>query len=162
MSINLQKKKELVADLEGSLKDAKSVVFVKFDGLKVSDVNNLRRTLQKQDVGYKVSKKTLLKRALESAKVSGELPEMPGQVAIAYGVDLLTPAREVFSFEKNHKENISIVGGIFDGKYMNATEMISVANIPSLQTLRGMFVNLINSPIQRLVIGLNQIADKKA
>lgn len=162
MSINLQKKKELVADLEGSLKDAKSVVFVKFDGLKVSDVNNLRRTLQKQDVGYKVSKKTLLKRALESAKVSGELPEMPGQVAIAYGVDLFTPAREVFSFEKNHKENISIVGGIFDGKYMNATEMISVANIPSLQTLRGMFVNLINSPIQRLVIGLNQIADKKA
>lgn len=161
MSITLQKKKELVADLENSLKDAKSVVFVKFDGLKVADVNTLRRMLQKQDVGYKVSKKTLLKRALESSKVSGELPEIPGQVAVAYGMDLLAPAREVFSFEKNHKENISIVGGIFDGKYMNASEMISVATIPPIDTLRGMFVNLINSPIQRLVIGLNQIAEKK-
>ncbi|MDD3663355.1 MAG: 50S ribosomal protein L10 [Candidatus Pacebacteria bacterium] len=161
MPITLNKKKELVSGLEKSLKDAGSVVFVKFDKLSVTDSNTLRRKLQEQEVEYIVTKKTLLKRALESTKKEGELPEIPGQIAIAFGGDLLAPSREIFDFSKTHKENISIVGGIFEGKYMNAAEMISIATIPPLQTLRGMFVNLINSPIQQLVIGLDQIRAKK-
>jgi len=162
MPITLDKKKELVASLEGALKGANSVVFVKFDKLKVADVNALRRSLQKEEVGYQVAKKTLLKRALSTHGITGELPEVPGQVAIAYGADLLAPAREVLAFQKGHKENISIVGGVFEGKYMNASEMMSIATIPPLQTLRAMFVNLINSPIQRFAVVLNAIAEKQA
>lgn len=161
MSITLNKKKELVASLEKALKGANSVVFVKFDKLKVADANTLRRTLQAQEVGYQVAKKTLLKRALTSHKIEGDLPLIPGQVAIAFGTDLLAPAREVFSFQKIHKENVSIVGGVFEGKYMNASEMMSIATIPPLQTLRAMFVNLINSPIQRFAVVLDQIASTR-
>jgi large subunit ribosomal protein L10 len=161
MPITLDKKKELVATLEKSLTGANSVVFVKFDKLKVADVNTLRRSLQAQKVGYQVAKKTLLKRALSTHGIKGELPEVPGQVAIAYSADLLASAREVFAFQKNHKENISIVGGVFEGKYMNAEEMMSIATIPPIETLRGMFVNLINSPIQRFAIALDQIAQAK-
>ena len=161
MPITLNKKKELVAGLEKSLKSANSVVFVKFDKLSVTDVNTLRRNLQAQEVGYVVAKKTLLKRALSSNKIEGDLPEIPGQIAIAYGEDLITPSREIFNFTKSHKENIQIVGGVFEGKYMNASEMISIATIPPLQTLRAMFVNLINSPIQRFAVVLDQIAQVK-
>jgi large subunit ribosomal protein L10 len=161
MSITLDKKKELVATLEKALKGANSVVFVKFDKLKVADVNALRRSLQAEKVGYQVAKKTLLKRAL-STKITGEMPEVAGQVAIAYSADLLAGAREIYNFEKTHKENISIVGGVFEGKYMNATEMMSIATIPPLQTLRAMFVNLINSPIQRFAVVVNAIAEKQA
>ena len=162
MPITLDKKKELVKGLEGSLKDAKSVVFVKFDKLTVADVNSLRRGLQKENIGYVVAKKTLLKRALGKGVIEGEMPEMPGQIAIAYSTDLLSPAREVFNFQKGHKENVAIVGGVFEGKYMNATEMMSIATIPPLQVLRGMFVNIINSPIQRFAVVLNAIAQKQA
>jgi len=158
MPITLDKKKELVASLEKALKGANSVVFVKFDKLKVADVNALRRGLQKENVGYQVSKKTLLKRAMLTQGVTGEIPDIEGQIAIAYGEDLLSPAREVFSFQKSHKDNISIVGGVFEGKYMSASEMMSIATIPPLQTLRAMFVNLINSPIQRFAVVLDQIA----
>ena len=61
MPITLEKKKKMVTTLESFIKDANSVVFVKFDKLKVADVNALRRSLQKENVGYKVMKKTLLK-----------------------------------------------------------------------------------------------------
>jgi large subunit ribosomal protein L10 len=161
MPITLDKKKELVAGLEKSLKGAQSVVFVKFYKLTVTDANALRRSLQKEGVGYVVAKKTLLKRALGTHGVEGTLPELPGQIAIAYGTDMLAPAREVFSFQKGHKDNVEIVGGVFEGKYMNAFEMMSIATIPSLQILRGMFVNVINSPIQRIAIVLDQIAQTK-
>jgi ribosomal protein L10 len=69
MSIKLEKKKELVASLEKALKSAKSVVFVKFDKLKVADANTFRRSLQAEEVGYQVAKKTLLKRALLKSQV---------------------------------------------------------------------------------------------
>ena len=143
------------------MKDSNSVVFVKFDKLLVADANNLRRKLQADEVGYQVSKKTLLKRALEAQKIEGEMPEIPGQIAVAYSQDLLAGARGVYDFLKDHKENISIVGGVFEGKYKNAEEMMSIATIPPIEVLRGMFVNLINSPIQRLVVGLDQIRLKK-
>ncbi len=55
-----------------------------------------------------------------------------------------------------------ILGGVFDGVYKSKEEMTEIASIPSLQTLRGMFVNVINSPIQGLAVSLNQIAEKKA
>lgn len=162
MPITLEKKKEIVAGLEDALKDAKSIVFVKFDKLTVADVNTLRRNLQKEGIGYSVAKKTLLKRALSKFGITGSEPEIPGQIAVAYSADLLASAREVSAFQKGHKENISIVGGVFDGKYMNQEEMISIANIPPLQTLRGMFVNIINSPIQRFAVALDQIAQSKS
>jgi large subunit ribosomal protein L10 len=158
MPITLEKKKELVSSLEDSLASAKSVVFVKFDKLTVADVNTLRRDLQKESIGYSVAKKTLLKRALSTGNITGTAPEMPGQIAVAYSADLLAPAREVFAFAKGHKENIEIVGGVFEGKYMSKEEMVAIATIPPLQTLRGMFVNLINSPIQRFAVVLDQIA----
>ena len=158
MPITLDKKKELVSGLEDSIEGANSVVFVKFDKLTVPEVNTLRRNLQKENVGYTVAKKSLLKRALGTNGITGELPEIPGQIAVAYGSDLLAPAREVFSFSKENKDKISIVGGVFEGKYMNAIEMMSIATIPPMQTLRAMFVNIINSPIQRFVSVLDQVA----
>ncbi len=158
MAITLDKKKELVAGLEKSLKGSKSVVFVKFDKLTVADVNALRRGLQAEGVGYVVAKKTLLKRALDTNGFTGDMPEIPGQIAMAYSEDLLAPSRSVYNFAKSHKENVEIVGGVFEGKYMNASEMLSIATIPPLQTLRAMFVNLINSPIQRMAVVLDQIA----
>ena len=113
------------------------------------------------NIGFGVIKKTLLNRALAATKIEGNIPELAGEVAIAYGEDLIAPAREVYSFQKKLKDNLSIVGGIFEGRYRSKAEMLGIATIPPLQVLHGQFVNLINSPIQGLVIGLKAIADKK-
>ena len=53
------------------------------------------------------------------------------------------------------------MGGIFEGRFMDAAEMNEVATIPPVDVLRGMFANVINSPIQGLVVALNGIAEKK-
>lgn len=161
MALKKEKKQELIKTFDGILNGAESVVFVKFNKLSVADSNTLRRSLQGEDVLYKVVKKTLLKRSLDAKNVQGEMPVLEGEIAIAYGKDLIAPARGVYAFQKDHKDALSISGGIFEGKYMNAAEMMSIATIPSIQGLRGMFVNIINSPIQRLAIALDQIAAKK-
>ena len=161
MPISKDKKKEVVKKVDEAIKSAKSVVFVNFHGLGVSDSTNIRRELRGKGVNYLVAKKTLTKKALESQKIEGEMPTLDGELAIAYGDDLLAPAREVYDFQKKMEEKFSILGGIFEGKYKNKEEMLSIASIPPLQTLYAQFVNIINSPIAGLVVSLKAIADKK-
>lgn len=161
MPITKGKKKEIVEKVSDLLKDAKSVVFFNFKGFNVKNTIEMRRALRAAGVGYLVAKKTLAKRAFDEAKVTGEMPVIFGEAAMAYGADLIAPAREVLNFQKKFKENLSIVGGIFDGKYMSKEEMMAIALIPSQQTLYAQFVNVINSPIQGLVVALDAIAKTK-
>ncbi len=162
MPLTLGKKKEIIKELEGALKNSQSIVFVNFKKLKVSDATLLRKSLRAEGIGYTVAKKTLIKRVLSEKKIDGTEPTLDGELAIAYGEDLLAPAREVYAFQKTHKDNIKILGGVFEGKYMDQEAMMSIATIPPLQTLRGMFLNLINSPIQRMAVVLDQIAQTKS
>ncbi len=160
MAITQQKKQEVIASFAAALKGAQSVAFVNFHKITVAQSGALRRALRAEGVGYYVGKKTLLKRALAEHGYTGELPSLDGEVAIAYGADLLAPARVVYEFQKANKDTITLIGGIFEGAYKTKEEMTAIATIPPLQTLRGMFVNIINSPIQRFVIALDQIAKK--
>lgn len=162
MAITKAKKKEILEKVGDAVKGAQSVVFVNFNGLNVTDTTTLRAGLRNEGVGYTVAKKTLVNRVLDEANISGDKPVMEGELAIAYADDLLAPAREVYEFSKKHKENIAIVGGIFDGVYKSKEEMMEIALIPSMKTLRAQFVNIINSPIQGFAVALNAIAEKKA
>lgn len=161
MAITKQKKQDIISKLEEILRISKSVVFVNFNKLPVKDVSEIRRSLKNKNVSYTVAKKTLIKKVFGESKIKGELPLLAGEIALAFGEDLLSPAREIFGFQKKLDGKVSIVGGIYDGEYKSKEEMINIALIPSLEVLRGMLVNIINSPIQRLAIALNQIAEKK-
>ena len=120
------------------------------------------RSLKKEGVSYTVAKKTLTRRVLDQEKFTGERPELPGELAVAWGEDLIAPAREVYSFQKKFPEGLKILGGVFEGRYMAGREMEEIAMIPSVDVLRRKFVNIINSPIQRMAIALSEIAKQKA
>jgi len=162
MAITRQKKIDIVARLKEGLAKAKSVVFVNFHGLKVADATALRKELRSKDVGFTVAKKTLIRRALEGGAWEGEAPELAGELALAYGADPLTPAKSVYDFSQPVKDNLKIVGGIFEGKYVSAELMLQVATIPDRQGLYGKLVYVLSSPLQKLVMALDQIAKKKA
>ncbi len=162
MAITKQKKTEIVKKVKEILHSAKSVVFVNFHGLKVADTTQLRRRLREQGIGYTVAKKSLVGLALGGARVEGDAPALDGELALAYGSDEIAPARAVAQFAKTHKDKIKFLGGIFGGHYKSALEMQEIGSIPSLEVLRGMLVNIINSPIQGLVVVLNEYGRAKS
>lgn len=161
MAVSKEKKKEILADLKDIVDKSGSVVFVNFHGLKVADSTAVRRKLRSENVNFFVAKKTLTKRAFNEKDIEGSMPELAGELGIVYGDDLIAPAREVYEFVKKYKDSLSILGGVFEGKYMSKEEMTSIATIPPLKTLHAMFANVINSPIQGFVMALDQIAKKK-
>lgn len=163
MAITKAKKQEVVAKVADAISDAASVVFVGFKGLSVADTSAMRKKLRESEIGYYVAKKTLIRRALEARGYQGTFPELPGEIAMAWTKgDATAPAREIFEHGTKHKGALSIMGGVFDGAYVDAAGMRAIATIPPVPVLRGMFVNVINSPIQGFVIALDKIAEKKA
>ena len=162
MAKTKEQKTEVVEKLTGAIKKAGSVVFVNFHGLGVTDTNEMRDALKNESVEYFVAKKTLVRRVLESAGLKGEVPSLEGELAVAWGEDQVAPARGIQEFIKKHKEKLSILGGVFEGKLMDKEEMTVIASIPPIKTLYGQFANVINSPISGLVVALGQIAEKRA
>jgi len=154
------KKGEMIKGLESAINDSKSLVFVNFHGLKVSEETSLRRDLRAQGVGYKVSRKTLLARALKG-KAEGVVPELTGEVAIAYSADSTASPREVYNFQKTHKGLLNILGGIFEGKFVDAAYMIEIATVPTKEVLLSKLAFLFKSPMQRFALALNEVGKIK-
>jgi large subunit ribosomal protein L10 len=161
VAITKEKKQTILAKLGDIKSTSESIVFVNFNAMGGNDTVDMRSKLRAEGVGYFVAKKTLIKRAFDGA-FEGEMPALDGEIAVAYSTDAIAPAQNIKEFAGKFKDQINIVGGVFQGVYKDQAEMTEIASIPPLPVLRGMFVNVINSPIQGLVLGLNAIADKKS
>ncbi len=161
MAINKQKKVELVSEMSEMVKGAATMVFVSFKGLSVNKTIVMRKKLHSENVGYKVTKKTLLKRACEAQKIEGEFPEALSELAVVYGSDQLLPASLVYEFTKEYKGNLEIIGGVFDGKFVNKAEMLEIATIPPREVLLSKIAFLLQSPMQRLAIAVNEVSKTK-
>lgn len=157
-------KSEVLSKLQKIFTDSKSVAFVTFHKLTVKHAQELRRKLREVGTGYFVAKKTLIRKSLEVQKPAGQLPDLQGEVAVAYlekGNDMTAPAREVFGLGKKLEKAVRLIGGIFEGKFISEKEILALAAIPSRQTLYAQFVNLVNSPLKRLAVAIGEISKKK-
>ena len=162
MAITKDKKNEIVKKIEDIASRAKTLVWVQFKGLNVAQQSEMRKALRAQNIGYVVAKKTLVERGLASAKYEGTAPTLEGEVALAYGEDELAPARELAVFVKQFGETLAFAGGVFGGKYVDKAGIVAIAAIPGMDTLRGMFAQVINSPRSRFAVVLSEVAKTKS
>ena len=161
MASTKAKKAESLSELSAAAKRA-SVVFASFKGLRAGDTARVRKVLREAGVTYRVAKKTLVKKAFGEAALEGAMPTVDGELALAWSDEALAPAREIRKFEKELQGALSIQGGVFEGSFKNKTEMLAIADIPSREVLLSMLANLLNSPMQRLAVGLKAVADTRA
>jgi large subunit ribosomal protein L10 len=161
MALSKNKKVELVDSYSQALQGLKSAVYVSFKNLSVQKQETLRKKLFAENMHYTVVKKSLWQRAVKAKNISGTEPDIQAEMAVLYGDDLLAPARIANQFLKENKKSISILGGIFEGTFKNGAEMLAIANIPTREVLLSQIAFLLKSPMQRLAIGINEVAKKK-
>lgn len=161
MALSREQKKEILDTLANILEADQTITFVRFNQLPVKRMESLRDELREEGVSFQVIKKSLLTVGLDKDGPEGEIPELPGQIALSYGGEGVTAsARSVYQFETNEEagEELEIVGGIFKGEYKDKGKMMEIAQIPGADELRGMFVNAISSPVSGLAVVLNERA----
>ena len=134
MAITRAKKEEIIKGLHEKAEKSKTAVFLNFHNLSALDMTHLRRELRNAGADFKVAKKTLIKRVLNAFGYSGEMPKLDGEVAIAFGYEESPETAKIAKkFMKDHK-GLSIIGGIFGGKYVLADFVERLASLPDLHT----------------------------
>lgn len=150
MAKTRKQKEDALANLNTKLKTAKGVVFASYTGLKVSEMEELRKELRKQNVTLDVAKKTLLKKALtEQSLKDVDINIMDSGVAMISGPDEVYPAKIVHGFAKKH-EMIKFFGGIMEGKFIDMEKVKTLAALPSKDELLAKMVGSMKAPVSGL------------
>ena len=156
----LEQKQAYVADLAEKLKNAAGGVLVDYKGISVEADTKLRKDLRENGVEYFVVKNTLLKRAAEIAGIEGLEPALSGTTAIALSAeDIIIAPKLLFKQTEAPDSTFAIKLGFIDGKVISE-EVEAYAKLPSKETLLSQLVFMLQSPIQRVAIALNEIAKK--
>lgn len=173
MAKTKQQKQDAVAALVDQLKHVKSAVFANFQGLKVSESEELRGKCRENNVTYVASKKTLVKKALADAGFDVDTKAFEGGVAAVFGnEDEVAPAQIIADFAKDH-EVVTIFGGVLEGEFIDSAKVTALSKLPTKQQLLGQLVGTLNAPVsgfvnvlagnmRGLVNVLNAVKDAKA
>lgn len=143
-------KEQLVAELANTLREAPAVAVASFQALTMADSTALRRSLRPGGGRVRVVPKRLFRRVAETLGWPASLAETTDSIGVAWGTDLLAPAKGLHGFVKGAK-GAMILGGVLEGRVLTGTDVTTLAELPALESLRAQFVGLVAAPMRGLV-----------
>ena len=167
------KKNEVVSALGDSFSRAKIAVVAEYRGLKVSDLEKLRRNLREQDAQIQVAKNTLLRIAVKDTPYDNLSDSFSGSTAVAVGyTEPVGPAKVLTAFAKEHSASFSIRCAGLEGSRISADDLLALSKLPGREELLGKllgtmaavptgFVRVLNAVPQKLVYALIAIKEQK-
>ena len=145
-----EQKQKIIKDLEENFSLQKSIVLIGFSGSSSTSFFKLRNELKKSNCILMVVKKTLLQKTLGKLKqksISEKITEIKGELALIFGLgDEIIPAKISYQSSKEN-ESLKILGGIFDGKFLEKEKVIELAELPSREELLARLKGVLQSPI---------------
>lgn len=154
MLLTRPQKEQLVQEMTGKLDKSVSILLVNYQGLKVKEINDLKEKLLQQRISFQVVKNSLFKIALKQAHISVDEALLDQPVAVIWGAaDEVTPSKLTVDFGKS-AENLTIIGGIINGKFTDITTIKQLAALPGRDELYAKLIGTLNAPMSRLVNAL--------
>jgi large subunit ribosomal protein L10 len=151
LAISRKKKEELVQGYVKLLNNSEAIIITGNNSMKVSELDALREKIREAEGKFSIVKNTLAKRAIEEAHLPGVDELLTGPVGIGFccnnagGV-----AKAITDFAKKN-EHLVIKGGLLGNSVLDEAAVKNLANLPSLNELRGQIVGLIGAPASSLV-----------
>ena len=159
MSLNLDSKKEVVAEISARLANAQTVVIAEFRGLPVEQITVLRSQARASGVYLRVLKNTLARRAVKGTPFEKLGPHMVGPLAYGISDDPVAAAKVLHAYAKEN-DKLVIKGGMMPNYLMSAKEVGNLATMPSREELLAKLMGTMQAPIAKFVQTLNEVPGK--
>ena len=157
----INRKKEEVTKLAEEMKAAKLILLTEYRGITVEADTKLRRDLRATNSSYRIIKNNIIRRALAEAGIEGLEDQLVGPVAVVLNnEDYLDGTKVIYNFTKDN-DYYKIKGGVIDGKLMTTEEIITLAKLPSRETLLSMLAGGLLANISKLAVALEQVRAQK-
>lgn len=158
-------KGQIVQNYVENIKKSKAMYFVAPRGIKVNDINSFKMNLGNSDASYSVVKNTLFIKAVKDSAMNietstGVFDNGEHGVIFAYN-DVVAPARIMKEFaDTQAKNSFNAVAGYYEGKFIDASLVNEMANLPDYNTMIARTLATMNEVTASFVRVLQAIADK--
>jgi large subunit ribosomal protein L10 len=159
LSLNLQQKEAVVAEVAKQLSGAQAVILAENRGMSVADVTQLRAKARASGVYLRVVKNTLVRRAVVDTPFASLAEQMSGPLTYGIGSDPVAVAKVLNDFAKGN-EKFVIRAGAMPGQMMSAKEVASLASLPSREELIAKLLGTMQAPIAKFVRTLNEVPSR--
>ena len=157
----LNQKKEEVTKLAEKMKSSKLILLTDYRGINVENDTKLRKSLRDVNAEYKIIKNNITRRALAECGIDSFKEELEGPTAVVLSSDdYLEPSKAVYDFIKAN-DYYKIKGGVIDGEVKTADEIITLAKLPSRETLLSMLAGALLGNISKFAVAVEQVRLKK-
>jgi large subunit ribosomal protein L10 len=156
LSLNLEEKKAVVAEVSAQVANAQAIVLAEYRGLEVGEMTELRAQARKSGVYLRVLKNTLVRRAVGGTAFSGLADEMVGPLVFGISADPVAVAKVLNDFAKAN-EKFVIKAGAMPNQVMNAKSIQALASMPSREELLAKLLGTMQAPIAKFVRTLNEV-----
>lgn len=156
MSLNIDEKKAVVAEVSEVINGAQATILAEYRGLTVSAMTELRNSARDSGVYLRVVKNSLAKRAVDGSSFECLQEHMAGPLAYAISEDPVACAKVLKNFAKDNEELIIKVGSM-SGKILSEGEITALAKLPGREELLAKLMGTMQAPVQTFVATLNAI-----
>lgn len=151
LAISREKKEELIGGYLDQLNVSEAVIITGYRGLKVSQVEQLRKKVREADGSFTIVKNTLAERALKEAGLPVVEEMLTGPVGIGFCRNNVSGVAKAITDFAKQNELLTIKGGLLGNRVIDEVGVKNLANLPSLDVLRAQLLGLINAPASQLV-----------
>jgi len=159
VSLNLEQKQAVVAEVSAELAKAQAVILAEYRSVPVKDMTELRKRARVSGVYLRVLKNTLARRAVAETPFKGLTEKMVGPLAYGISSDPVAVAKVLQEFAKDH-EKFVIRAGAMPNVVMSARDVADLAKMPSRQELLARLLGTMQAPIAKFVRTLNEVPGK--
>ena len=160
MSLNLEQKKAIVAEVADVASSAHSAVAAEYRGLTVEDLTELRKEARNNGVYLRVVKNTLAKRAVADTDFECMAEGFSGPLVLAFSQeDPGAAARVINDFVKDHDDMIVRMVSV-SGKLLDPSEIKTLAKMPTYEQAISILMATMKAPVQKLATTLNEVPGK--
>src|SRR5436190_21898270 len=137
-------------------------IVVDYKGLKVGHMTELRKRLGKAGSEVHVVKNSIFRIAAKEAGMADFNGSLAGQIAVVTGQkDVSTAAKVVKTFSAEF-DKLKMKFGFLNNQRLADTDLIALADLPSIEVMRARLLGVLNAPATKLVTLLNTPASQLA
>ena len=152
-------KTEGIQKIRQLIESSQDVVFTDFRGLNVSQITELRRSLQAKEADYRVVKNSYARLALAELGFPFDEDFLIDPTALALvKTDIGPIAKALFDFTK--ESTLKIKGGLVDGKVVSSAEVEAISKLPGRNELYAILMGTMNAPLKNLMYAMNGVITK--
>ncbi|HEX3798932.1 MAG TPA: 50S ribosomal protein L10 [Verrucomicrobiae bacterium] len=148
-------KQNLTKEYLARLNASPFFIVVNYQGLKVGPITELRKRLHKAGAEIHVVKNSIFRLAAKEAGVAELNGSLDGQVAVVTGQRDVSSAAKVVKTFNSEFEKLKVRFGYLNNNRLESTDLMALADLPSIEVLRGKFLGVLQAPATKLVALLN-------